>query len=154
MKERVNEISDFRYFSVPFKRKRHRSVHQVRGPPSLEEQLLPHVDDQADGPREYYIVKERKPRSTPIKRRKKRAHSRAGVRRRMIIDIHLEVLDECQKGELHSTREDFFEILVRQFMGSKFMKEDVPMENVPKEEVPKQYVPEEEVPSSDSGFGA
>ncbi|ANQ06503.1 SICA antigen [Plasmodium coatneyi] len=56
----------------------------------------------------------------------------------MIIDIHLEVLDECQKGDLHTTKEEFFEILVQEFMGSKFMKE----ENVPKEQVP----------SSDFGF--
>ncbi|ANQ09337.1 SICA antigen [Plasmodium coatneyi] len=48
----------------------------------------------------------------------------------MIIDIHLEVLDECQQGDLHSKKEDFFEILVQEFMGSNFIKE----ENIPKEQ--------------------
>ncbi|ANQ10787.1 SICA antigen [Plasmodium coatneyi] len=42
-----------------------------------------------------------------------------------------EVLDECQKGDLHSTKEDFFEILVREFMGRNFIEE----ENVPEEHV-------------------
>ncbi|ANQ08502.1 SICA antigen [Plasmodium coatneyi] len=124
-------------------RKRYRRAYQLRGP-SLEQQIVDHVDNQDDGPHEYYLVKEPKPRSTPIKRRKKRGlgRPRAGrrrVRRRMIIDIHLEVLDECQKGDLHSTKEDFFEILVQEFMGSKFIKE----ENVPKEHVSMVDVPME-----------
>ncbi|ANQ10565.1 SICA antigen [Plasmodium coatneyi] len=51
----------------------------------------------------------------------------------MIIDIHLEVLDECQKGGTKLIQEDFYEILVQEFMGSDLIKE-------------------EKVPSSDSGF--
>ncbi|ANQ07689.1 SICA antigen [Plasmodium coatneyi] len=99
----------------------------------------------------------------------------------MIIDIHLEVLDECQKGDTKLVQEDFFEILVQEFMGSEFIKQekvpkdDVLVEQVPssdfgfreedfvsKEDVPmeqvsmfdglKEGIPEEEVPSSDSGF--
>ncbi|ANQ10773.1 SICA antigen [Plasmodium coatneyi] len=76
----------------------------------------------------------------------------------MIIDIHLEVLDECQKGDLHSRNEDFFEILVQEFMGSEFIKEEyVPEEGVAKEkvsmvDVPKKCVPKEQVQSSSSGF--
>ncbi|ANQ07316.1 SICA antigen [Plasmodium coatneyi] len=126
----------WKYFGMLRKtRKRYRRAYQVLGP-SLQEQLLAHVDQS--GPHEYTLVKERRPRSTPIKRKKKRGVRRRGVRRRMIIDIHLEVLDERQKGDLHSKKEDFFEILVREFMGSKFMKED--------------FVPKEQVPSLDSGF--
>ncbi|ANQ08152.1 SICA antigen [Plasmodium coatneyi] len=143
----------WKYFGVLRKtRKRYRRAYQVRGP-SLEQQIVDHVVQ--DGPHEYYIVKERKPRSTPIKGRKKRhAGRRAGgrrrrVRRRMIIDIHLEVLDECQKGDLHSKKEDFFEILVQVFMGSEFIKE----ENIPKEQVSIVDVPKEEVRGSDSGLG-
>ncbi|ANQ08310.1 SICA antigen [Plasmodium coatneyi] len=170
----------WKYFTLGKRRRRHRRAHQVRGPPSLEEQLLDPVDDQ-DGPHEYTLVKERKqPRSAPTgrtKRSKKRGVGRRGVGRRMIIDIHLEVLNECQKGNLHSTKEDFFEILVQEFMGSEFIKEvnvpkeqirkeeslpmvDVPMEQVPSSDsvfreedfVPKEDVPREQVPSSDSGF--
>ncbi|ANQ06928.1 SICA antigen [Plasmodium coatneyi] len=120
-------------------RKRYRRDHQVRGLPSLEE-LLVHVDDQGDGPHEYALVKEsRQPGSAPEKTKRSR---KQGVGRRVgqriIIDIHLEVLDECQKGNLHSTKEDFFEILVHEFMGCQFTKED--------------FVPMEHVRSSDSGF--
>ncbi|ANQ07202.1 SICA antigen [Plasmodium coatneyi] len=137
----------WKYFGMLDKRrKRYRRAPQIRGP-SLEQQIVDHVDQP--GPREYYIVKERKPRSTPIEKRKKRAVGRRGaVRRRMIIDIHLEVLDECQKGDTKLVQEDFFEILVQEFMGSEFMKE----ESVLKEQVPLIDVPKEQVPSSDSGF--
>ncbi|ANQ10369.1 SICA antigen [Plasmodium coatneyi] len=136
-------VSHFSYFGMlRRRRKRYRRAHQARSP-SLGQQIVEHVDDQADGPHAYTLVKERKARSTPIKRRKKRAVGRAGrrrgsLRRRMIIDIHLEVLNECQKGNLHSTKEDFFEILVQEFMGNNFIEED--------------FVPKEQVPCSDSGF--
>ncbi|ANQ05734.1 SICA antigen [Plasmodium coatneyi] len=138
-----------KYFSLPGKRRRYKRAHQVRGPPSLEEQLPDHVGQQ-DGPQEYTLVKERKSHSTPKKGRKKR-----GVGRRMIIDIHLEVLDECQKGDVALTKEDYFTILVQEFMGSNFIKEVqclvsdsgfreedlVPKEGVPKEDITMEQVP-------------
>ncbi|ANQ06820.1 SICA antigen [Plasmodium coatneyi] len=154
------------YFFLGKKRRRYKRAHQVRGPSRLEEQLLDDVDDQADGPREYTLVKKRKqPRSAPMRRRKReRPAHRVG--RRTIIDIHLEVIDECQKGDAHSMKEDFFEILVQEFMGSEFMKEEnVPMDEVPSsdcgfreedfiltEDILEEGVPKEQVPSSDSGF--
>ncbi|ANQ06398.1 SICA antigen [Plasmodium coatneyi] len=99
------------YFGMLVKlRRRYRRAYQVRGP-TVEGQLLDHVDQDGD-PHAYTIVKERKPRSTPIKRRNKRcvdrrAGRRGGVRRRTVIDIHLEVLDECQKGDTKLVQEDF-----------------------------------------------
>ncbi|ANQ08845.1 SICA antigen [Plasmodium coatneyi] len=139
-----------KYFFLRKKRKRYRRTHQVSGPP-LEEQVVDHVDNQDDDPHEYTLVKgRRQPRSVQTgrtKRPKKRpAHRRPGRRavgHRMIIDIHLEILDECQKGDTKLFQEDFFEILVQEFMGCEFIK---------KEEVPKDDLPKEEVPSSDSGF--
>ncbi|ANQ06077.1 Pvstp1 [Plasmodium coatneyi] len=129
----------WKYLFLGKKRKRHRRAHQVSGPPSLGEQLLDPVDDQ-DGPYEYTLVKERKPR-----RRQRRSPGKKPVSRRTIIDIHLEVLDECQKGDLHSTKEDFFVILVQEFMGSEFMGEDfVPEEQLPEVNVPMESVPKEE----------
>ncbi|ANQ07731.1 SICA-like antigen [Plasmodium coatneyi] len=132
----------WKYFALPGKRrKRYGRAHQVRGPPPLEEQLPDHVDDQ-DGPHEYTLVKKRRqPRSVPTRRKEKvgKHVGRRGVgRRRMIIDIHLEVLDEYQREDLHSTKEDFLKIIVQEFMGCEFIEE----ENVPKEQAP----------SSDSGF--
>ncbi|ANQ09082.1 SICA antigen [Plasmodium coatneyi] len=127
------------YIALGKRRRRHKRADQVRGPAALEEQLFDHVD-QADGPHEYTLVKKRRqPRSAPsgrTKGSKKRADHR--VCHRTIIDIHLEVLGEYQRENLHSTKEDFFEILVQEFMGSEFIKEE--------------NVPEEGVPSSDSGF--
>ncbi|ANQ06250.1 SICA antigen [Plasmodium coatneyi] len=141
----------WKYFFLGKRRKRYRRAHQVRGPPALEEQLLDDVDDQDDGPHEYTLVKERKQlRSVPTGRTKSPKKQGVGrpaghrVGRRTIIDIHLEILNECQKGGLHSMKEDFFEILVQEFMGSEFIKE----EKVPKDSVPKEVVLKEQVPSS------
>ncbi|ANQ06403.1 SICA antigen [Plasmodium coatneyi] len=127
------------YFALGKKRKRYRRTHQVSGHPSLQEQIIDPVDDH-DGPHEYTLVKKRHPpRSAPTKtkRAKKQGVGRP-ANRRTIIDIHLEVLDECQKGDTKLVQEDFFEILVQEFMRSEFMNEE--------------NVPEEQVPSSDSGF--
>ncbi|ANQ06007.1 SICA antigen [Plasmodium coatneyi] len=160
----------WKYFVLPRKRRRHRRVHQVRAPPTVQEQLFPHVDDQADGPHKYTLVKERRqPRSVPTRTMKPK---KQGVGRRVghrtIIDIHLELLDECQKGDLHSTKEDFFEILVQEFMGSNFIEEqnvpspdfgfqaqipDFGRENsVPEEQIFRHNISNEQVPCSDSGF--
>ncbi|ANQ09866.1 SICA antigen, partial [Plasmodium coatneyi] len=133
----------WKYFTLSKRRRRHRREEHLTSPP-LEEQLFDHVDDES-GPHKYTLVKERKqPRSVPTKtKRPKKQGLDRRVCHRTIIDIHLEVLDECQKGGLHSTKEDFFEILVHEFMGSEFIKE---------KNVANVNVPNEEVPSSDSGF--
>ncbi|ANQ05830.1 SICA antigen [Plasmodium coatneyi] len=131
----------WKYFGMLGKaRKRYRRAHQLRGPIPLEQQIVDHLDE--DGPHAYTLLKERKPRSFAtggMKRSKGLVGRRAG--HRMIIDIHLEVLEECQKGDLHSTKKDFFEILVQEFMGSEFMKSEfIKEENAPTEDVPKEQV--------------
>ncbi|CAA9988991.1 SICAvar, type I [Plasmodium knowlesi strain H] len=106
-----------------------RSPTEIPGP-SVQEQVLDHV--QQDSSHEYRLVKERKPRSAPTRTK------RSGpVNRRTIIEIHFEVLDECQKGDTQWNQKDFLELLVREFMGSELMEEEqVPMEGVPLERVP------------------
>ncbi|CAA9988364.1 SICAvar, type I [Plasmodium knowlesi strain H] len=134
-----------------------RSPTEIPGP-SVQEQLLDHVDEGAS--HEYQLVKERKPRSAPT-RTKRSGRDPAGggrVNRRTIIEIHFEVLDECQKGDTQLNQKDFLELLVREFMGSEFMeeeqvpKEEVLMEGIPMESVPMEGVPMELVPSLGSGF--
>ncbi|SBO28332.1 SICAvar, type I (fragment) [Plasmodium knowlesi strain H] len=127
-----------------------RSPAEIPGP-SVQEQVLDHV--QQDSSHEYRLVKERKPRSVPTRTK------RSGrVNRRTIIEIHFEVLDECQKGDTQLNQKDFLELLVQEFMGSEFMeeeqvpKEEVLMEGVPLEGVPMESVPMERVPSLGSGF--
>ncbi|CAA9988470.1 SICAvar, type I [Plasmodium knowlesi strain H] len=113
---------------------------------SIQEQVLDHV--QQDSSHEYQLVKERKPRSAPTRtKRSGRAN------RRTIIEIHFEVLDECQKGDTQLAQKDFLELLVQEFMGSEFMEEEqVPKEEVLMESVPMELVPIEEVPSLGSVF--
>ncbi|CAA9989292.1 SICAvar, type I [Plasmodium knowlesi strain H] len=127
-----------------------RSPAEIPGP-SVQEQVLDHVEEA--GPHEYQLVKERKPRSAPTRtKRSGRAN------RRTIIEIHFEVLDECQKGDTQLNQKDFLELLVQEFMGSEFMeeeqvpKEEVLMESVPMEGVPMESIPLESVPSLGSGF--
>ncbi|SBO25857.1 SICAvar, type I [Plasmodium knowlesi strain H] len=127
-----------------------RSPTEIPGP-SVQEQVLDQVEEA--GPHEYRLVKERKPRSAPTRTK------RSGpVNRRTIIEIHFEVLDECQKGDTQLNQKDFLELLVQEFMGSEFMeeeqvlKEEVLMEGVPMESVPMELVPTEEVPSLGSVF--
>ncbi|CAA9990286.1 SICAvar, type I [Plasmodium knowlesi strain H] len=132
-----------------------RSPTEIPGP-SVQEQVLDHV--QQDSSHEYQLVKERKPRSAPTRTK------RSGrVNRRTIIEIHFEVLDECQKGDTQLNQKDFLELLVQEFMGSELMeeeqvpKEDVLMEGVPMEEVPMESIPLEQAPmervlSSGSGL--
>ncbi|CAA9990600.1 SICAvar, type I (fragment), partial [Plasmodium knowlesi strain H] len=128
-----------------------RSPTEIPGS-SVQEQVYDHVQQEA-GPHEYRLVKERKPRSVPT--RTKRS---GGVNRRTIIEIHFEVLDECQKGDTQLNQKDFLELLVQEFMGSEFMeeeqvpKEEVLMEGVPLERVPMENVPMERVPSLGSGL--
>ncbi|SBO24800.1 SICAvar, type I [Plasmodium knowlesi strain H] len=118
-----------------------RSPAEIPGP-SVQEQVLDHVDEGAS--HEYRLVKERKPRSAPT-RTKRSGH----VNRRTIIEIHFEVLDECQKGDTQLNQKDFLELLVQEFMGSELMEEEeqVPKELVPMEAVPMELVSIEEVPS-------
>ncbi|CAA9991235.1 SICAvar, type I [Plasmodium knowlesi strain H] len=117
-----------------------RSPVEIPGP-SVQEQVLDHVEEA--GPHEYRLVKERKPRSAPTRTK------RSGpVNRRTIIEIHFEVLDECQKGDTQLNQKDFLELLVQEFMGSELMEE----EQVPKEDVLMEAVPMERVPNLGSGF--
>ncbi|CAA9990720.1 SICAvar, type I [Plasmodium knowlesi strain H] len=127
-----------------------RSPAEIPGP-SVQEQVLDHV--QQDSSHEYRLVKERKPRSAPTRTK------RSGrVNRRTIIEIHFEVLDECQKGDTQLNQKDFLELLVQEFMGSELMeeeqvpKEEVLMEGVPMESIPLEQVPMERVPSLGSGL--
>ncbi|CAA9989231.1 SICAvar, type I [Plasmodium knowlesi strain H] len=122
-----------------------RSPAEIPGS-SVQEQVLDHV--QQDSSHEYRLVKERKPRSAPTRtKRSDRAN------RRTIIEIHFEVLDECQKGDTQLNQKDILELLVQEFMGSEFMEEEqVPKEEVLMEGVPLERVPMERVPSLGSVF--
>ncbi|CAA9988648.1 SICAvar, type I [Plasmodium knowlesi strain H] len=122
-----------------------RSPAEIPGS-SVQEQVLGHVHEGAA--HEYQLVKERKPRSAPTRTK------RSGpVNRRTIIEIHFEVLDECQKGDTQLNQKDFLELLVQEFMGSEFMEEEqVPMEEVLMEAVPMESIPMERVPNLGSGL--
>ncbi|CAA9986431.1 SICAvar, type II [Plasmodium knowlesi strain H] len=121
----------WKYFGQLGKIRRFRRAPLRIPGPSIQEQLLDHVEEA--GPHEYRLVKERKPRSAPTRTK------RSGrVNRGTIIEIHFEVLDECQKGDTQLNQKDFLELLVQEFMGSELMEEE---EQVPKEDVLMEHVP-------------
>ncbi|CAA9987899.1 SICAvar, type I [Plasmodium knowlesi strain H] len=148
----------WKYFGQLGKIKRFRRAPLRIPGPSVQEQVLDHV--QQDSSHEYRLFKERKPRYVPT-RTKRSGRDPAGsgrVNRRTIIEIHFEVLDECQKGDTQLAQKDFLELLVQEFMGSELMeeeqvpKEEVLMEGVPMEGIPLEQAPMERVPNLGSGF--
>ncbi|GAB69792.1 hypothetical protein PCYB_005410 [Plasmodium cynomolgi strain B] len=93
------------------KRRRYRRMHQMSDPP-LEENIFEHIEQAADLPPVSYgytMIKKGHPRFSTRRTKK-------GVKR-TIIDIHLEVLNECQNGDSDLAKGEFLEILVNEFMG-------------------------------------
>ncbi|ANQ05904.1 SICA antigen [Plasmodium coatneyi] len=129
----------WKYFALPGKRRRSRRAHQVRGPPTLDEQLPDHVDDQADGPHEYTLTNVK--RGTCIRRKK------------TFLKFWFKNLWVPGLG-----KEDF--VPMEDIPKEVIRKEDVPTSNswfreedfVPKKEVPMVNVPKEQISISDSGF--
>ncbi|GAB69418.1 hypothetical protein PCYB_001660 [Plasmodium cynomolgi strain B] len=93
------------------RRRRYKHMEQMRGP-SLEEEITDHMEHVNIPTASFgYTMTKRRPslRSTPQKQHKR-------VNKRTIIDIHLEVLDECKKADWELTKQDLLEILALEFM--------------------------------------
>ncbi|ANQ07926.1 SICA-like antigen [Plasmodium coatneyi] len=117
----VTVILLWKYFTLGKRRRRYRRAHPVRGPPTLEEQLLDNVEQEditiGYAPYGYDMVKVREPRH------RRKMQQRKRVTCKTIIDIHFEVLDECQKGDTKLVHKDFIKIIVEEYMSSECKKE-------------------------------
>ncbi|GAB69462.1 Pvstp1, partial [Plasmodium cynomolgi strain B] len=115
-----------KFFGIFGRRKRrYKKIQQIEGkPPFLEQHILDHIEhaqEEApwtqDGDTRSYVyrmIKKRQPRFTQKGHLKQTVNQRR--RKTIIIDIHLEVLDEFQTQDRELTREDFLQIIVDEFM--------------------------------------
>ncbi|KJP86071.1 hypothetical protein AK88_04262 [Plasmodium fragile] len=104
----------WKYFAHLGKQRRrtYRTVRDVPSPP-VDEDILQHL--QRGGPPPdygYTLIRDRQPASTRARRRR---HPR--VHKRTIIELHLEVLNECEAADWENVKDDYLHILVEEFMG-------------------------------------
>ncbi|KJP84962.1 hypothetical protein AK88_05401 [Plasmodium fragile] len=101
----------WKYFAYLANRRRtYRTVRDVPSPP-LDEEILEHLQRGAPPPDYgYTMIRHRQPSSTCARRRR---HPR--VHKRTIIELHLEVLNECEVTEWENVKHDYLKIVVEQF---------------------------------------
>ncbi|KJP85745.1 hypothetical protein AK88_04615 [Plasmodium fragile] len=107
----------WKYFAYLAKRRRtYRTVRDVPSPP-LDEEILEHLQ-RADLPPPdygYTMIRDRQPSSIPGRGRPPRVHKRT------IMELHLEVLHECDAAAWENVKDDYLHILVHEFMGGNNM---------------------------------
>ncbi|KJP84737.1 hypothetical protein AK88_05632 [Plasmodium fragile] len=101
----------WKYFAYLGQRRRrtYRTVRDVPSPP-LDEEILDHLQ-RGEPPPDYgyTIIRDRQPASTSGRARPPRVHTRT------IIELHLEVLNECEATEWENVNDDYLQILVEEF---------------------------------------
>ncbi|KJP84854.1 hypothetical protein AK88_05509 [Plasmodium fragile] len=101
----------WKYFAYLAKRRRtYRTVRDVPSPP-LDEEILDHLQRGELPPPDYgyTMVTDRQPASTSGRGRSPRVHKRT------IIELHLEVLNECGVAAWENVKDDYLQILVEEF---------------------------------------
>ncbi|KJP85158.1 hypothetical protein AK88_05201 [Plasmodium fragile] len=104
----------WKYFAYLGKNRRrtYRTVRDVPSPP-LDEEILQHLQRGELPPPAYWytMVRDRQPGRLPGARRRRppRVHTRT------IIELHLEVLNECEATEWKSVKDDYWQIVVEAF---------------------------------------
>ncbi|KJP86095.1 hypothetical protein AK88_04286 [Plasmodium fragile] len=101
----------WKYFAYLAKRRRtYRTVRDVPSRP-LDEEILDHLQRGELPPPAYWytMVRDRRPASTSARGRPPRVH------RRTIIELHLEVLNECEAAEWENVKDDYWKIVVQEF---------------------------------------
>ncbi|KJP86046.1 hypothetical protein AK88_04303 [Plasmodium fragile] len=130
----------WKYFAYLAKRRRKfRTVRDVPSPP-LDEEILDHLQRGAPPPDYgYTIVRDRRPGTLPDRRRRQ-----PRVNRRTIIELHLEVLNECEAAEWENVKDNYWQILVQEFMGDGNGHSGSPDTAIPNEGLPGNNVPSTE----------
>ncbi|KJP85439.1 hypothetical protein AK88_04942 [Plasmodium fragile] len=102
----------WKYFThLAPRRRTYRTVRDVPSPP-LDEEILQHLQRGELPPPDYgyTVVRDRPPASTSARARPPRVHKRT------IIELHLEVLHECEVAAWENVKDDYLHILVEEFM--------------------------------------
>ncbi|KJP85615.1 hypothetical protein AK88_04728 [Plasmodium fragile] len=103
----------WKYFAYFAKRRRtFRTVRDVPSPP-LEEDILEHLQRGELPPPDYgyTMVMDRRPGRLPAARRRRPPR----VHKRTIIELHLEVLHECEATAWENVKDDYLQIVVEEF---------------------------------------
>ncbi|KJP85381.1 hypothetical protein AK88_04981 [Plasmodium fragile] len=93
------------------RRRKFRTVRDVPSPP-LDEEILAHLQ-RGDAPPPdygYTMVRDRRPTSATDRRRRRQPR----VHKRTIIELHLEVLNECEATEWENVKHDYLQIVVEE----------------------------------------
>ncbi|KJP90001.1 hypothetical protein AK88_00170 [Plasmodium fragile] len=102
----------WKYFAYLGKQRRrtYRTVRDVPSPP-LDEDILDHLQRGELPPPDYgyTLIRDRQPASTSGRTRPPRVHKRT------IIELHLEVLHDCEATEWDNVKDDYLQILVEEF---------------------------------------
>ncbi|KJP85746.1 hypothetical protein AK88_04616 [Plasmodium fragile] len=102
----------WKYFAYLAKRRRtYRTLRDVPSPP-LDEDILDHLQRAAPPPDYgYTMIQDRQPASAAARRRRRPPR----VHRRTIIDLHLEVLNECEAAAWEHVKDDYLQIVLQEF---------------------------------------
>ncbi|KJP85438.1 hypothetical protein AK88_04941 [Plasmodium fragile] len=104
----------WKYFAYVAKRRRtYRTVRDIPSPP-LDEEILDHLQRGALRPPDYGYTMVRDTRPASAAERRRRRHPR--VHKRTIIELHLELLNECEAAAWENVKDDYLQILVEEFM--------------------------------------
>ncbi|KJP84903.1 hypothetical protein AK88_05464 [Plasmodium fragile] len=99
----------WKYFAYLAKRRRtYRTIRDVPSPP-LDEDILQHLQRGELPPPDYGYTMVTPPASTSGRARPPRVHKRT------IIELHLEVLNECEETAWENVKDDYWQILVQEF---------------------------------------
>ncbi|KJP84853.1 hypothetical protein AK88_05517 [Plasmodium fragile] len=112
----------WKYFAYRATRRRtYRTIRDVPSPP-LDEDILQHLQRGELPPPDYgyTMIRDRQPGRLPADRRRRQPR----VNRRTIIELHLEVLNECDAAEWESVKEHYWKIVVEQFAQDLLREED------------------------------
>ncbi|KJP85112.1 hypothetical protein AK88_05251, partial [Plasmodium fragile] len=92
------------------RRRTYRTVRDVPSPP-LDDEILDHLQRGGAPPPDYgyKMIRDRQPPSTSGSARPPRVHTRT------IIELHLEVLNQCEATDWENVKEDYLQIVVKQF---------------------------------------
>ncbi|KJP84852.1 hypothetical protein AK88_05516 [Plasmodium fragile] len=105
----------WKYFAYLGKKRRrtYRTVRDVPSPP-LDEEILDHLQRGELPPPDYgyTMIRDRQPGRLPADRRRRRPPR---VHKRTIIELHLEVLNECAATEWATVKDDYLQIVVEVF---------------------------------------
>ncbi|KJP86074.1 hypothetical protein AK88_04265 [Plasmodium fragile] len=124
----------WKYFAyLGHKRRRtYRTVRDVPSPP-LDEDILDHLQRGELPPPDYGYTMVRERRRDKFADRRRRAPR---VHKRTIIELHLEVLNECEEAEWENVKDEFYGILVEEFMGGNNGHSSSPDNAIPNDGLP------------------